>query len=116
MSAAEIRRAQILSDLERGLQRAKPQDRFPVGNQYCDVLVLVEASQSKVGDNADRLVSEAMERVVGSLKPVRDAHAAKLAQFDAGQLEVAPPPLDKVLVPNLRSDLLLLVGVAKGAA
>jgi len=114
MDVADAKRKEILSALLKGARGAKAQDVHPVGNRYGDLLVLVEAVKDKIGDDADRLLQEADGRMAASLETVQEAFAKNLKAFRAGEREAPPPELAEIVVPNRRSDLLMLAELAAG--
>lgn len=113
---AEAKRAQILEDLGIGLrnaaapggerQRTKDLGR-QVGNQYGDLMVLVEAAKKRHRAGVDQDEDKALAAVEQSLVPVRAAHARAVA----GGREA--PELDRVLVPNVLEHLLIVLELAE---
>lgn len=107
MSVIKDRRNGIIAALGVGIRGAKDQDRNPVGNQYADVLVLLETARKSHEPGKDALVDAAMAAVDGSLKPVEEAYKRRVAE------KQVVPELGRILVPNLRKNLLIVVELAE---
>lgn len=106
MSETEERRKGIINALGVGIRGAKDQDRNLVGNQYGDVVILVEAAR-KVHKPGDALVDAAMAAVAGSLPPAAEAYAVRVAK------KQIVPELERILVGNYRKHLLIVVELAE---
>lgn len=105
MTETEKLRARVVRDLGVGVRSAPDQGRHPLLHRYADVAILLQACVGKL--LTDPLQAEAIERVEASAERVKSAWEAKPEQVKAWH------PLQEILVPNQRADLLIVLDVAE---
>lgn len=107
MGVIEERRREVIRALGVGIRGAKDQEQFPLGNKYGDVVLLVETAKRVHKPGADSFVDAAMKAVEGSLPPAEAAYKKRVAE------KQIVPELERILVPNFRKNLLIVVELAE---
>lgn len=101
------RLAEKLRDLGAGV-RASKDNGIAKGNTYGDIELIVSLAKQRHRPGVNILVDKAMAAVEGSLSPVAVAHAKRAASG------VEVPALERVIVPNQREHLLIVIELAEG--
>lgn len=105
MKYTEALRARVIRDLGIGVRSAPDQNGEPLLHRHADLTILIQACVGKL--ISDPMQSEALERIEASVERVRSAWERKSEQIRAYH------PLREICVPNLRSDLLIVIELAE---